>query len=148
MKKRKKNMLQIVSLLLCSVFIVATSAKVKAEEFPVEEPVYFDTEQGRFVNDIDEYLVQLNAGLITSYDSTITDHESEAAPFELSDPSKKCSNIFGHKWGDWTSWDEIDRYHYSTGTCLVKMERWHYCTRTHCGASQTETDYVWVTCTH
>lgn len=144
MKKRKKNMLQIVSLILCAILIIATPARVKAEELPNEESVYYDTEQGRFVKDIDEYLAQLNAGMITPFDSTISDHESEATPLDLSEPSKKCSNIFGHKWGNWSSWKEISRYYYPSGKCIVTMERWRYCTRTYCGASQTETDYVWL----
>ena len=148
MKRIKKNVLQIVSFLLSLAFIIATPAKVNAEGYSNEESVYYDTEQGRFVNDIDDYLVQLNAEMITPYNPTITNHRGTIMPFSLSEPSKKCSNIFGHKCGSWTSWDEVDRYHYTTGRCLVKMERWRYCSRTYCGASQTETDYVWVTCNH
>ena len=150
MKKRKK-MLQIVSLLLCATFITATPVRIKAEELPDKEPVYYDTEQGRVVNDIDEYISQLNAGVITPSALTITNHETGATPFDLSEPSKKCSNIFGHKWGKWVGWMEINRIHYpysSSGQCLVIMENIRYCTRTYCGAHQTERDYVWVTCIH
>lgn len=141
-------MLQIVSLILCVSFIVSLPAEVKAEELTNDDLVYYDTEEGRFVNNIDEYLAQLNAAMISPFNSTITNYKSDAVSFAISEPSKKCSNIFGHKWGNWTAWEEINRYHYSTGTCLVLMERWHYCSRTHCGASQKETDAVWISCTH
>lgn len=149
MKRRKKNLLQTVLLAICITVISITPVRVRAEELPNEEVLYYDTEEGRFVNDIDEYLIQLNAGTITSFDSTITDcNESGVALFSLSEPSKKCSNIFGHKWGNWTPWEEIGRVHFPSGKCIVRMERWHYCTRTHCSASQSETDVVWVTCVH
>lgn len=62
MKKRKKNVFQIVSFILCLAFIVTVPVRVRAEEIPDKEPVYYDTNQGRFVNNIDEYLAQLNAG--------------------------------------------------------------------------------------
>lgn len=96
-EKEKEKMLQIVSLMLCAAFIVATPARLKAEELHDEELVYYDTEQGRFVNDIDKYLAQLNDGMITPYDSTITDYDSETTPLDLSEPSEKCSNIFGNR---------------------------------------------------
>lgn len=153
MKRKKKNVLQIISLLLCLAFIIAIPTKVNAEEHSNEGSLYYDTEQGRFVNEIDEYLAQLNAEMITPYNSTITnhaaiDHGSMIMPLSLSEPSKKCSNISGHKWGSWDCWEEVTRYHFTTGKCMVVMERWHYCSRTHCGASQTERDCVWVNCTH
>lgn len=111
--------------------------------------MYYDTEEGRFVNDIDDYLLQLNNGMITPFDSTITNYESNITPLDLSDPSEKCSNIFGHKWGDWGSWEEVSRVHFPKPPCIVNMERWHFCTRTHCSAYQIETDTVWVdVCTH
>lgn len=150
MKKKMRNVLQITSLILCAVMMINLSIiGVKAEELPDKGEIYQDTEQGRFVSDFDEYMAQLNAGIITPYDPVITGGNSGVATFDLSEPSKKCSNIFGHKWDDnWTAWQEVSRHHYSGRSCLVVMERWHYCKRTHCGASQKETDYVWVTCNH
>ena len=121
---------------------------VRAVEPNNEEPVYYDTEQGRFVHDIDDYLVQLNNGMITPCDS-ITNYESDITPFDLSEPSQECSNIFGHKWGAWTSWSEVSRVHFPQAPCLVTMERGRFCTRTNCSAYQTETDKVWVeVCPH
>lgn len=99
MKKRK--LLRSISMLLCAAFIVASPIGVNAEELTDEDPIYYDTEQGRFVNDPDEYLSQLNNGMITPYAPTIEEHESEISLFDsiISDPSKECSNVFGHKWG-------------------------------------------------
>lgn len=110
--------------------------------------MYYDTEQGRFVNDIDDYLEQLNNGVISPFDPTITYYENSITPFDISEPSQKCSNIFGHKWDDWGSWSEVSRYHYPKPPCIVVMQRRHYCTRTFCSAYQIETDTVWVACTH
>lgn len=72
MKKRLNKMLQIVSLILCVSFIVSLPAEVKAEELTNDDLVYYDTEEGRFVNNIDEYLAQLNAAMISPFNSTIT----------------------------------------------------------------------------
>lgn len=147
MKKRK--LLRSISMLLCAVFIVASPIGVKAEECSDEEPIYYDTKEGRFVNDLDEYLLQLNDGLITPYAPTLEEHESEISLFGIiSDPSKSCSNIFGHKWGDWTHWEEVTTVHKFSGPCYIVMRRWRYCERTHCGASQTETDGVYTTSCH
>lgn len=123
----------------------------EAGEPKAEENVYSDTGQFPYVDDIDEYLAQLNAELITpSNSTTITTYEPTVTPFStISDPSKSCSNIFGHKWSAWGSWEEVDRYHYSSvGACKATIERWRFCERTHCGASQKETDSAWVSCTH
>lgn len=88
-------------MLLCVVFIVESHIEVIAEEPAEEAPVYYDTEQGRVVIDLNEYLLQLNDGMITPYDPTIEEHGCDSSLYILSDPSKKCSNIFGHKWGEW-----------------------------------------------
>lgn len=150
MKMKKKNVIQVFSLILCAVcMLVLPSTVVRAEEPTNEESVYYDTEQGRFVQDLDDYLTKLNSGLITPYDSTITNYESDLAPFDISDPSESCSNIFGHKWGDWGNWEEVSRVHFPKPPCAVNMERWRFCTRTHCNAHQIETDIVWVNvCSH
>lgn len=141
---KKNNVLQIFSFILCAAFFIALPIAVRAEE-----PVYYDTEEGRFVNDIDGYLEELNNEEITPFDSTITTYESDITPFDISEPSEKCSNILGHKWGDWGSWKEVSRIHFPKPPCLVKMERWRFCTRTHCSAYQIETDAVWVdVCSH
>lgn len=137
-------------MLLCAVFIVALPIEVKAEECSGEASTYYDTEEGRFVNNLDEYLSQLNDGLITPYAPTLEEHESEISLYDgiISEPSKSCSNIFGHKWGDWLSWEEVTTVHNSSGPCFVMLKRWRYCERTYCGASQTETDGVYITSCH
>ena len=56
---KKKNMIQIISLVLCLVLV--PSMIIFAE---TGEHVHNDTCQHRIVDDIDEYLAQLNAGLI------------------------------------------------------------------------------------
>lgn len=147
---RKRNLLRNISMLLCAAFIVATPFGVNAEELTGEEPIYYDTEDGRFVNDLDEYLSQLNDGRITPYASTLEEHESEISLHDsiISDPSKDCSNIFGHKWGAWDDWKEISSSHRPSGPCMIVMQRWRSCERTHCGASQSETDTIFVTSCH
>lgn len=144
---RNKKILQIVSLMLC--LTVAPSITVFAGEGELK--AYTDTEyvDDPYVNDIDEYLTQLNAGLITPANTTIITYESAIVPFGLVlDPSKSCSNLFGHSWTDWGSWSEVRTDHYDSGTCHVTIERWRFCTRTYCGASQKEIDGVWVSCNH
>lgn len=146
----KRKLLRSISMLLCAAFFVVSPIGVKAEEATDKEPIYYDTEEGRFVNDLDKYLSQLNQGLITPYAPTLEDHESEISLYDgiISDPSKDCSNIFGHKWGDWGSWEEVSTTHRPSGPCLVLMKRWHFCERTHCGATQNETDTVNTTACH
>lgn len=136
--------------LLCATFFIASPIRVKAEELANEEPIYYDTEQGRYVNDLDEYLSQLNDGVITPYAPTIEEHESEISLYDgmISDPSKECSNIFGHKWGDWTNYEEYATTHRPSGPCFVTLKRYRYCQRTFCGASQTETSGAIITSCH
>lgn len=146
---KNTKLLRSISMLLCAAFMVVSPIGVKAEEFIDKEPIYYDTEQGRFVNDLDEYVLQLNNGMITPYAPTIEEHESEISLYGIiSDPSKSCSNVFGHKWGDWTSWEEYSTIHRTSGPCILVMKRWHYCERTYCGASQTETDQMFITSCH
>ena len=59
-----KKLLQSVSTLLCAIFIVVSPMEVKAESLTEQRPVYYDTEQGRFVNNLEEYMSQLNDGVI------------------------------------------------------------------------------------
>lgn len=61
--------------------------KMKAEELTDD----------RFVNNLDEYMLQLNDGMIAPYAPTVEEYESAISLYgTVSDPSKKCSNIFGH----------------------------------------------------
>lgn len=107
---------------------------------------YFPT---KYVDDIDEYLTQLNKGLIIPTDTIITTYDSAITPYGVvSDPSKGCSNIFGHKWGSWGSWTQINMIHRPSGPCTSVIKRYRYCERTYCGAYQTETDSVFVTSCH
>ncbi len=148
MKKRK--LLHSIATLLCVAFIVTLPIKANAGELSTEEPIYYDTEQGRFVNNVDEYLLQLNNGMITPYAPTIEEHESEISLYDgiISDPSKECSNILGHKWGSWTSWEDYQTIHRPSGPCILMIKRWRYCERTYCGANQTETDILHITSCH
>lgn len=138
-------MLRITLIIFCLLFTPSIAVSAKAEEC-----LYNNTEEFRYIDNIDEYLEQLNSGLITPTNTTITIYEPMATPFSIiSEPSKSCSNIFGHSWGNWNSWYEISRVHNASTPCISVIERWRYCTRTHCGASQKETDTVWITsCIH
>lgn len=134
---------------MCLSVVPSTAVFAETGEPETEVGTQSDTDQIPYVDDIDEYLEQLNAGLISpSQNTVITTYESTITPFELDEPSKSCSNIFGHKWSGWGAWEEFERIHYSSGTCLSRIKRWRFCERTHCGATQTETDRAWVSCSH
>lgn len=137
-------------MLLCVAFIVALPIVAKAEELTDETHIYYDTEQGRFVNNLDEYMLQLNDGMIAPYAPTVEEYDSAISLYgTVSDPSKKCSNIFGHKWGYWGNWVELETiHHHPNGPCVLKMERVRKCERTYCGATQIESDGVFVTSCH
>ena len=61
--------------------------KMKAEELTDD----------RFVNNLDEYMLQLNDGMIAPYAPTVEEYGAAISLYgTVSDPSKKCSNIFGH----------------------------------------------------
>lgn len=55
---KKRGLSCIISMLLCTVFIVESHIKVNAEELTEETQVYYDTEQGRVVIDLNEYLLR------------------------------------------------------------------------------------------
>ena len=112
------------------------------------EHVHNDTCQHRIVDDIDEYLAQLNAGLIIPTNTTITTYESNDffMPFGITEPSKSCSNIFGHSWGSWGAWYEVKAIHTIHSLCNMRIERTRYCTRTYCGAYQIEDSLVQLKC--
>lgn len=121
MKNRK--LLYSISSLFCAVFIITSPIAVNAEELTNEASVYYDTEEGRFVNNLDEYLLQLNNGMITPYAPTIEEYGPGISLYgTVSEPSKKCSNIFGHKWGDWGSWQEVNVVHRPNGPCNLYGE--------------------------
>ena len=147
MKIRK--LLYGISSLFCAAFIIASPIAVNAEELTNESSVYYDTEEGRFVNNLDEYMLQLNNGMITPYAPTIEEYGPGISLYgTVSGPSKKCSNIFGHKWGDWLDWQEVTTIHRPKGPCNLYMERVRFCERTYCGAKQTESDSLFVTNCH
>lgn len=114
--------------------------------------VYYDTEEGRYIQNLDQYLLMLNSDVIAPYASTIemkTNSSVRDMLFSISEPSKKCSNIFGHKWSSWGNWTVTNVVHVSNRICPVYMERERYCTRTYCGAWQTETDIAFIeNCNH
>ena len=111
--------------------------------------IYEDTDQGRIVYDVDEYLELLNTGEVKPYDAHVIEGEMYGTMSELSEPSESCSNVFGHKWDSWGGWNETSRIHFPQGNhCLAKMERWRFCSRKHCKAYQIESDSVWVVCNH
>ena len=146
----KRKLLFSITMLFCVALVSTSLIGVKAEELTDEAPVYYDTEQGRVVNNLDEYMSQLNDGIITPYAPIIEEHGSGISLYDgtISEPSKKCSNIFGHKWGEWDHWEEVGTVHRPSGPCFLTLRRTRYCERTHCGATQTETDGVVITSCH
>ncbi|MDR2889049.1 MAG: hypothetical protein LBV33_04320 [Lachnospiraceae bacterium] len=145
---KNKKIIPMVSLILCLVLVPSMTVFAGSGEEKAQGDLPGDNDQLRYVEDIDEYLEQLNAGLITPNNTTITTYESMIMPFGIiSDPSESCSNIFGHSWGDWGLWNGSVAYH-SGNKCLMPVQRTRYCNRTYCKAYQTESDFVQVPCAH
>lgn len=151
---KNKKILKIASMIVCLTITFSSGTLAEAKENTTGECI--DLSESHCVDNIEEYLGMLNSGLITPGNTTITTYEAETweknmiTPFGLvGEPSKSCSNIFGHKWTSWGSWYELNRIHKTVGNCLSVIQRERDCTRTYCGATQKETDNVWITsCTH
>ena len=149
---KDKSLLRFFSLILCFIFV--SSVAVSAE---TAEHIHSEACQYKYVDDIDKYLEQLNAGIITPLNTTITTFNSDNHSIEIDESYMPivpfwlwtdCSNALGHSWGSWGGWSEVSRAHFSTGTCSVTMDRYRFCSRTNCNSSQRETDSVWVSCRH
>lgn len=161
---KNKKILKIASFVLSLVLVPSMPVFAEESTCGIGECEYRDTNQLQYVDDIDKYLEQLNAGLITPTNTTITTYESTITPIDTDastseyvirpfglvlEPSNRCSNIFGHSWGSWGGWYEISKVHNTSSPCISMIERQRYCTRTYCIASQKEVDTVWVTsCNH
>ena len=108
--------------------------------------------QYRYVEDIDEYLTQLNSGIIGPLNTTTTIFES-VKPYEsvnpLGWPWTDCSNVLGHKWGDWSLWIEVGpRSHIPGKRCITYIERARYCERTYCNVQEHQKEALFVDCLH
>ena len=151
-----KALIVTVATIAITILIIPISSFANSDKQRAETKIpYCDVKEGRIIEDMDEYLFQLNEGIILPYDSIIieydADNSDEKEQFRgvISEPTHSCSNIFGHKWSDWGSWEEVigARIHYPGAPyCLATIERWRYCERTHCVALQREMDYAWVEC--
>ena len=141
-------MKKIFTILGIVLFSVILSTKGAYAEETSTKASYYDNEDGRFVTNIDEYLEGLNLGLIQPFDSSVEERYPSQSR-EILEPTKKCSNIFGHKWSEWGVWRIVSTTHSNTGICVSVIERERYCQRRLCGAWQTERDLVYNTnCTH
>lgn len=139
----------IVGALLIAIIIMCP-INVAARDLENDSSVYYDTEDGRYIKDLDQYLFMLNSEMIVPYAPSVEgvscDHSMN---FSISEPTKKCSNIFGHKWSSWGNWTVTKTVHTTNRICVVYMERNRYCTRTYCGAWQKETDVAFIDhCNH
>lgn len=140
--KRLKNGRMFGRLLVLTIVLNSIAMNVCAQDLKNE--LYYDTEGERYVYDIDEYLRLLNSGQIEPH-NVVIEETSLGIDLQgiLSDPSSKCSNIFGHKWGNWSSWEIYKSFHSQNGgPCTKMIRRTHYCERTYCNAYQTETDTI------
>ena len=105
------------------------------------EEVYTDEGQYRYVDDIDEYLTQLNAGFIAPLNTNhsmgeIAETHTSVSP--MSWPWTDCSNILEHDWTGWSAWVETRRIHNrhkGEGYCNGYINRSRSCKRTYCSAS-------------
>lgn len=144
----KKVFMRFLSTVICLVLLCSMTV------FAEEEYVYDDESQFKYVEDIDEYLEQLNAGLVVPLDTTITTfypavegNEQCASVSPMSWPWTDCSNILGHSWGSWGFWTETYRNHQPTAEyCLVLVQRKRHCQRTYCNATDIEKEVVAIKC--
>ncbi len=127
-------------MIVAMLFGVFFSADIKVNAVEDEDVLLESSDDIVIVDDIDEYIEKLNAGIIAPVNSKIETYEPKMKRDAIvGDPSKSCSNIFGHKWGEWTSWEICDKIETKNITWVV-IERWRFCERTHCGARQREWD--------
>lgn len=135
-----------ITVLFLGVFL-ATDIKIFAEEGTVIEDDEFGTvvfEKITGFESIDEYVECLNNGTVEASNTRIITYEPKVKRDGLlEDPTKSCSNIFGHKWSDWDGW-VVTRTFENGGHLMAVMERWRYCERTFCGAKQRELDFVQI----
>ena len=141
----KRIIRKIISIALCISIACCYSGQVYASPVSKAGRPFYDTEYGRVVTDLDEYMRLLNSEIVKPYEQNRYLHDSGFMLMGVEEPSKKCSNIFGHKWGPWGSWYESYIAHSSTQYCVLHMYRTRLCTRTHCGAYQDETDVILLT---
>lgn len=133
------------------------SISANASELNNSNQVYEDTSNGRIVYDYDKYLSLLNSNSIQPFNSIIVEGEFQqlltspkesSSVLDILEPSSRCSNIFGHDWGDWSSFEEVYRIHFPKTRCYVRFERLRFCQRKHCNAYQIEVDGAWIDCKH
>ena len=150
-----KLLMAIITIITVMILIMPVSSFANSNKQQAETPLPFcDTKEGRIVEDMDTYLLQLNKGTILPYDPVIIeynerDDDKGQTRGVISEPTHSCSNIFGHKWSDWGAWEEVigARVHFPGAPyCMATIQRWRYCERTHCVALQKEMDYAWVEC--
>jgi len=120
------------------------------------EEVHINEGQYEYVDDIDEYLAQLNAGFslppINTNKTIFYSMEESTNPYisvsPMSWPWTDCSNILGHDWSVWTETKRIHNGHSGDGYCTAAVDRFRCCQRTHCGAVEHETGTIHVLCIH
>lgn len=94
------------------------------------------------VESIDDLISKLNDGTIELQNSQITTFEPKFKRDGLvEEPTSKCSNILGHKWGEWGHWSAV-RVFTNANITYCLMERWRDCERTFCNARQREIDLL------
>lgn len=149
----KKSKIKIIATVLLMAVTMQTfnSINVEARNFRnSDNSIYYDAEDGRHIRNLEQYLFMLNTGKVDPFTHNIEEFSnSQSMTLAVSDPSKKCSNIFGHKWSSWGNWSVKNIVHNSTRICVVYLERERYCTRKLCGAWQTETEVAFIeNCNH
>lgn len=142
----KKRSMRLILTVMCLVLLCSITAFACEDEHESSA-----MNQYRYVDDIDEYLAQLNSGHIEPHNITKTTFDAinpHTSVNPLAWPWTDCSNILGHKWGGWTTWAEIGpRVHYpSADYCIAFVERWHYCERTYCNAKENERETIKIRC--
>lgn len=79
---------------MCLSVVPSTAVFAETGEPETEVGTQSDTDQIPYVDDIDEYLEQLNAGLISpSQNTVITTYESTITPFELAASVTKLNSL-------------------------------------------------------
>ena len=142
--KKWLKVLSVMALTVTCLFYSSTT--ILAAETQSNKLNYSVDESGDiYVDDLEAYLDLLNSGeLAPSKNSYIIEGKALSLNGLVSDPSSDCSNILGHKWGAWGSWEVSNTISYSSGVTLHVIQRYRYCERKHCSAWQKEVDSVYV----
>jgi len=176
--KFKKAIALLLSIVFAISMMVTTSATTSYAEYgcveccPVEKEsivgtilhllnadyIAFDNNGQLYIVDpianweLSRYLDRVYVAEWTTCEANCCKSESEYPSFSPFEASGSCSNIFGHRWGEFGAWRAIGTInHHATrcgelAWCATSVERIRWCTRTHCTRYYREVSAMFVHC--